>query len=256
MLIKFGRTGPFLSCSRYPDCKGIQDIHGKAKEPAEESPHDCPKCGKKLLIRVNKKGEKFYSCSGYPSCKESFNIAEDGQPVSRDSGHTEHACPKCGKPMILRQSARGPFLGCSGYPKCRSTMPVDDQGKPIVPITVDVPCPKCGGAMAVKPGRRGPFLGCMNYPKCRGTSPIPDDLKDKIGEVAARPASTGPDLKSVVVDAPCEQCGGAMTVRRGKRGFFLGCSNYPKCRGTREADEVTLEKIAALESQGAQAAPA
>lgn len=28
-------------------------------------------------------------------------------------------CPKCGKPLVKRQNARGPFLGCSGYPECK-----------------------------------------------------------------------------------------------------------------------------------------
>ena len=37
-----------------------------------------------------------------------------------------------------------------------------------------------------------------------------------------------------------------MTVRRGRRGFFLGCSNYPKCKGTKEPSEATLEKITAF----------
>jgi DNA topoisomerase-1 len=48
------------------------------------------------------------------------------------------------------------------------------------------------------------------------------------------------------VDETCENCGGAMTVRRGKRGFFLGCSSYPKCKGTKEPSEATLEKITAF----------
>ena len=68
---------------------------------------------------------------------------------------TEHACEKCGKPMVLRQGSRGAFLGCTGYPKCRNTMPVDDQGKPVAPVKVEVKCEKCGGPMGVKQGRRG-----------------------------------------------------------------------------------------------------
>lgn len=241
MVVKFTKTGSFLSCSRYPDCKGTRRADGESRPAAIETEHSCPKCGKALVKREGKRGE-FLACSGYPSCKESFNIDAEGKPVPAVI-ETEHACPRCGKPMALRQSARGAFLGCTGYPKCRSTMPVDEQGQPIKPIQVETPCPKCGGAMAVKPGRRGPFLGCMNYPKCRGTAPIPDDLKEKVPS-PARAAGTA-DLKSIPVDLTCEECGGAMLVRRGRRGYFLGCANYPKCKGTREADEATLERIAA-----------
>jgi DNA topoisomerase-1 len=243
MVVKFGRTGQFLSCSRYPECKATRPMDGAPRAAAIETEHTCPKCGKPLVQRESKRGP-FLSCSGYPGCKESFNIGPEGQPVPT-SVETEHACPKCGKPMALRQGARGAFLGCTGYPKCRNTMPVDDQGRPVAPVVVEVACPKCGGAMGIKQGRRGPFLGCLAYPKCRGTAPLPDDLKEKLGDQLGSPASNGADLKSIDVEETCEQCGGTMVVRRGRRGYFLGCGNYPKCRGTREPGEATLEKIAA-----------
>ena len=144
------------------------------------------------------------------------------------------------------RAARGAFLGCTGFPKCRNTQPVDDKGKPVTAVKVDIPCEKCGGVMAVRQGRRGPFLGCTNYPKCRGTAQVPDDLKEQLGASAsAAAASSGPDLKSIQVEETCENCGGSMIVRRGRRGFFLGCANYPKCKGTREPGEVTMEKITA-----------
>ena len=247
MNMKFGKTGKFLSCSRYPECKTTQPVDGGPRPEAIESEFDCPECGKKLMIREGKRGP-FLSCAGYPKCKSSFNIGEDGKPVP-SVVETEHVCPKCGKPMALRQSVRGPFLGCTGYPKCRTTMQVDDKGQPIVPPTVDVKCEKCGGAMAVKPGRRGAFLGCTNYPKCRGTAPIPDDLKEKLGEMP-QPAAAGgtgaADLKAIPVVETCDDCGSAMTVRRGRRGFFLGCTGYPQCKGTKEPGEATMEKILAV----------
>ncbi len=244
MHLKFGRTGQFLSCSRYPECKATQRPDGTAKPAAEESGHTCPDCGKALLVREGKRGQ-FLSCAGYPKCKASFNIDPDGKPV-RSVVETEHVCPKCGKPMALRQSARGPFLGCTGYPKCRTTLQVDESGKPVVPPTVDVKCEKCGGAMGVKPGRRGPFLGCMNYPKCRGTAPIPDDLKEKLGAMAPAASTATDDLKAIQPEEVCDDCGSTMLVRRGRRGFFLGCGAYPKCKGTKEPGERTMEKILAV----------
>ncbi len=157
---------------------------------------------------------------------------------------TEYKCEKCGKPMVLRESSRGKFLGCTGYPKCRNAMPVDEQGKPVPPVKVEIPCPKCGGAMAVRRGRRGSFLGCTNYPRCRGTAQVPDDLKEQLAEQTPPAApESGPELKSIPIDETCEQCGGSMLVRRSRRGFFLGCAKYPKCRGTRQPSEETLAKI-------------
>ncbi len=251
MAVKFSKSGQFLGCSRYPECKATQGMDGQPKAEAVESEHKCTKCGKPLLIRENKRGEKFLSCSGYPGCKEAYNIDENGNPVP-SVVETEYKCEKCGKPMALRQGARGAFLGCTGYPKCRNTMPVDDQGKPVKAVTVDVKCEKCGGAMAVKQGRRGPFLGCTNYPKCRGTAQVPEDMKEQLASLA--PASTapaGPDLKTIEVEETCENCGGPMIVRRGRRGFFLGCAKYPKCKGTKQPGEATLEKILAVTGETA-----
>ena len=34
---------------------------------------------------------------------------------------TDIDCDECGKPMVIRNGRRGPFLGCSGYPKCKNT---------------------------------------------------------------------------------------------------------------------------------------
>ena len=244
MIVKFSKTGSFLSCSKYPECKTTRPIDGQPRAVAEETEHVCQKCGKMLMLRQSKRGP-FLTCSGYPSCKETYNIGSDGKPVP-SVVETEHVCEKCGKPMALRQGSRGAFLGCTGYPKCRNTIPVDDQGKPVAQVKVEVKCEKCGGPMGVKSGRRGAFLGCLNYPKCRSTAPIPDDLKEQLGEAANAPSASGPDLKSVEVEETCEQCGGPMLVRRGKRGFFLGCAGYPKCKGTREPGVATMEKITAV----------
>ena len=242
MVLKFGKTGQFLGCSKYPECKATRPLGGQPRAEAVESEHACPKCGKKLLIRQNKRAEKFLSCSGFPECKESFNIDPQGNPVPSVVA-TEHTCEKCGKPMALRQGSRGAFLGCTGYPKCRNALPVDEEGRPVQPVKVDIACTKCGGAMAVRRGRRGSFLGCTNYPKCRGTAPVPDELKEKLAEQPSPATAPGADLKAIPIEETCEQCGGSMLVRRSRRGYFLGCAQYPQCKGTRQPDEATLAKI-------------
>jgi DNA topoisomerase-1 len=47
------------------------------------------------------------------------------------------------------------------------------------------------------------------------------------------------DVKREMIptDAVCERCGSKMVKRWGKRGYFLACSGYPKCRYTREVEE-------------------
>ena len=48
--------------------------------------------------------------------------------VEQKQQKTENACPKCGRPMVLRTAKNGDnqgnqFWGCSGYPKCRAIRP-------------------------------------------------------------------------------------------------------------------------------------
>jgi DNA topoisomerase I len=32
---------------------------------------------------------------------------------------TDELCPKCGKPLVIRESKYGEFTACSGFPKCK-----------------------------------------------------------------------------------------------------------------------------------------
>jgi DNA topoisomerase-1 len=43
---------------------------------------------------------------------------------------TEFLCKKCKKPLVRRQSARGPFFGCSGFPDCKQLYSILEDGKP------------------------------------------------------------------------------------------------------------------------------
>ena len=95
--------------------------------------------------------------------------------------------------------------------------------------------------MVVQRGPRGPFLGCSAYPKCRSTKPIPEEMKEKIKALLPPPPKK--TVPAVDVRETCPECGVPMKLRPGRRGFFLGCSKYPKCKGTREAPPEVLEKI-------------
>lgn len=58
------------------------------------------------------------------------------------------------------------------------------------------------------------------------------------------------DVKKEIIptDLICERCGSKMVKRWGKRGYFLACSSYPKCRFTMEVDgnEGPREEVGAL----------
>lgn len=95
--------------------------------------HVCPDCGAALQRRKRKKdGSWFWSCSAYPDCK-AILPDDNGKPGSPRPKPTlsEHACKACGKPLVLRSSAKGKFYGCSDYPRCKQIYPVGENGAPV-----------------------------------------------------------------------------------------------------------------------------
>jgi DNA topoisomerase-1 len=242
LVTRFSKAGKFLGCSGYPECKYIKPREGEAgREAPVLTEHACPECGKPMLQRMGKRGP-FLGCSGYPECKTTMNFDAAGNPVP-SAKLTEHLCDKCGKPMVLREGRRGPFLACTGYPKCQNAKDVDAEGNPVKPIETGVQCEKCGSPMVVKRGPRGPFLGCSAYPRCRSTKPVPEELKEKLKTLMPVPDRKA--APAVEVQETCPDCGAPMKLRPGRRGYFLGCSKYPKCRGTREAPPELLEQVQA-----------
>ncbi|MSR30442.1 MAG: type I DNA topoisomerase [Gemmataceae bacterium] len=237
---RFSRRGRFFGCSGYPECNYIKRAEGEeAREKAIPTDHNCPICGKQMMQRTGRTGA-FLGCSGYPECTTTMNFDAEGKPVVT-SQVTEHKCEKCGKAMVMREGSRGPFLACSGYPKCKNAKDVDAQGNPMQPMDLGVACDKCGGPMAVRRGPRGPFLGCAAYPKCRNAKPIPEELKEKVD--AMFPPRPKKEIPQIEVTDLCPECDGPMKIRPGKRGFFLGCNNYPKCKGTKQLDPEIAEKL-------------
>ncbi|MBD3293149.1 MAG: type I DNA topoisomerase, partial [Armatimonadia bacterium] len=243
MLVKYSKRGKFAGCENYPDCNYTIDLSGDVLErpPVEETDFECPECGKKLLLRTGRRG-RFFGCSGYPDCRFTANVGPDGEPQERAKPmETSEACPECEDGVLLvREGRRGKFLGCSNYPGCRYTRDYEDEevvgeaseelassnGEADTSNAIPVACPDCGGGMSIRSGRRGRFLGCMNYPECKGTRPISD-------AIAAGWEPPAPDK----LGEECPECGKDLVIREGRRGKFVGCSGYPKCRYTRDYEE-------------------
>jgi DNA topoisomerase-1 len=83
MVIKSGRYGKFLACSRYPECKNTKPFSTGIK---------CPKDGGDIVERRSKRGKPFWSCSNYPECK----FATWYKPVPKK-------CPKCNADFLLEK---------------------------------------------------------------------------------------------------------------------------------------------------------
>jgi DNA topoisomerase-1 len=178
-----------------------------ADEVAEEE--FCDNCGRVMVLRNGPWGP-FMACPGYnedPPCKTIRKLNQKVQ--QKPPVQLEEACPKCGKPLLLRNGQYGEFISCSGYPKC----------KYIKQELLDVKCPKDGGDIAVRKTKRGDvFYGCVNYPKCDFAS----------------------NLK--LVDKTCPKCDSAYLLEvANDKGTYLVCPNnreaLPKRRKKKGAPE-------------------
>ncbi len=62
LVIRTGRFGKFISCSRFPDCKHTEKYLQKVGMM-------CPDCKTGEVIVKKAKGRNFFGCSRYPDCK-------------------------------------------------------------------------------------------------------------------------------------------------------------------------------------------
>ena len=120
---------------------------------------------------------------------------------------TGEFCPKCGAPLIWKESKNGRFVGCSNYPKCKY---VKKEKKEVV-VSEEI-CPICGKNLVERKDRRGKvFLACSGFPECKYIKPEVAKTEDQMN------------------DKLCPECGAPLLKKKGKYGYFYGCSNYPKC---------------------------
>ena len=166
LVVKFGKSGEFLACTGYPECRYTTNFTRDEKghiipqeRPKEEHKKMgvCPKCGGDVILKQSRTGSRFLSCSRYPEC-------DYAAPFS-----TGVACPKCGKGMLVEKSSRKGklFYSCDQYPNCDYA---------VWDWPVAEPCPECHSPiLVIKTTRaRGRHLACPN-PKCRYTRELDEN---------------------------------------------------------------------------------
>lgn len=147
MIIKFGRFGRFMACSKYPECKNTRQISkdGTTQAEPEKTGDKCPSCDSDMVLRSGRFG-KFIACSKYPDCKTT-------KPVTMGI-----KCPKkCGGELVERRTKkRRIFYGCANYPKCDFV----SWEKP-----VNEACPKCSHPYLVYDGKKRPDVTTLKCPE-------------------------------------------------------------------------------------------
>ena len=147
--------------------------------------------------------QRYYSLLNQDLTKanETKSIKPEGIPV-------EEKCPRCGRPLVIKEGRFGRFKACSGYPECTHK----ESMRKVETVSLEEKCPECGAQLLQKKGRYGLFIACSNYPNCRY---IKNNKPEKIDTGLACPRG----------------CGGTIVQRRTKRGkIFYGCGGFPKCR--------------------------
>jgi len=167
----------------------------RVKVPDVQLEQKCPTCGKDLVLREGRFG-RFVACSGYPECTftaqpEQF-FQEEGEGAEGETAEQpKEICDQCGADMVVRRSRRGPFLGCSRYPECTTIkqMPGEPERPKKEPAPwTNINCEKCSRPMALRTSRRGPFLGCSGFPKCRSLMKLPPEGEYQIIPREEKPA--------------------------------------------------------------------
>ena len=96
------------------------------------------------------------------------------------------------------------------------------QSKKDVQEETDIKCEKCGSPMIIRWAKNGQFLGCSDYPKCKN---IKNFTRDDDGTIHV--------IEPEKIDEKCPECGSDLTIKNGRFGKFIACTNYPKCKFTK-----------------------
>ena len=205
----------------------LEQEHVKGK--GEPSPYACPVCGRQLEYRLGKSG-RFLSCSGYNE-----KIIEQPAPATKS---TKGKKRKPAKPKEV--------------PACTFAMPVDRDGKPRQPEQIDLLSPD-GVPMVKRTGRYGDFLVEDKprpvKPRGKKAQDAPSEPPPFILNLDRKACIKFPSPPPVLTDIVCPKCGDLMNLRDGKRGPWLGCRAFPKCRGREAFGKLPEEKQKALTAE-------
>ncbi len=139
---------------------------------------------------------------------------------------TGENCPECGSPLIYKDGKFGRFICCSNYPKCNYI-----KKEPKEVIYTGENCPVCGKPLVERTyDKDKKFVACSGYPKCNYIKPDPN----KPAKQEKQPAK--------LVGRKCPKCGNELVYRTSKRGEFIACSNFPKCRYIENIKKTSEEK--------------
>jgi DNA topoisomerase-1 len=113
MVYRWARTGRFLSCTGYPECRTAHNVDREGKPIiAKVADHACEVCGRPMLLRQSRHGH-FLGCSAYPKCTHTIPCTAEGTPHKLvDEKQLETPCEACGEgTLVVKRRGWRSFLG-------------------------------------------------------------------------------------------------------------------------------------------------
>jgi DNA topoisomerase-3 len=204
------------------------DEHVEDSEPFGE----CPKCHKPLVERF-----KSYSCTD-GACDFSVWKTIAGRLLTREEFDA-----------LMRDRKIGPLAGfrSKAGKRFNAIVKLNDEWKTefdfeatVAATDSGIKCEKCGKPMVIRSGRRGEFLACSGYPECKTALNF---KRDEAGKIVAIPRA--PQQEMPTVDIKCEKCSKPMAIKMSRRGPFLACTGYPKCKNAKPVPDDIKAKMPA-----------
>lgn len=143
-----------------PFQSSMEVVHGRKKQIkeslVEQTEEVCDQCGNPMVIKWNRRGQKFLSCSAFPKCRNAKSLSTSDKETEI---FLDKVCPECDGKLQIKSGRFGRYVGCHNYPTCKHTEPV----------TTGIMCPKpgCSGEIVERTSKKKKtFYGCSRYPDC------------------------------------------------------------------------------------------
>ncbi len=213
--------------------KGLKEMIQNIKDgkcTAQETvgmKYQCPNCDSGLKrLKSKKSGKHFWVCMDRENCNTILpdNRGKPGKPPEKvDQGDKEYFCEDCKEKLIRKKGQYGIYWQCSGK-ECRKIYK-DKEGVPVDKNTPDIEqgdkeffCPKDNTKLIRKKGKFGLYWNCS---KCSQNYKEDEKTQSPILQKKEKPTS----------DYTCPNCKkGKLVERKGPKGVFWGCNNFPKCK--------------------------
>jgi DNA topoisomerase-1 len=172
LVSKRGRFGPFVGCSRYPDCDYIKK---EGPPPPDPLPFEvtCPKNRDGHLVprRARRTGNVFWGCSNYPRCDFTTNFEPLGGIHDTDDGPLARKdeaaiCLTCGSTSDSTAADVVPGVRYHGGPPNSEALARPARARRGAP-------PASGGKSAGR-SRGGPRAGRSGSRRSPSVEPAPD----------------------------------------------------------------------------------